>query len=160
MNTKKKIEIEWNAKGNPYPCSKCRQGEWIETSIPCVGFHNDKKCICDCHTSHPTPEPSAWERGLENLLTKMSEHYLIDDEFESELKWFISTLLTQQREELIEKIEKMKQQDMFSSRNSSYPIAIPNSETTKAYNEALDDILNSLKGEGKGGEKGESNTTR
>ena len=152
MNTKKKIEIEWNAKGNPYPCSKCRQGEWIETSIPYIGFHNDKKCICDCHTSHPTPEPSEkWEREFDEKYGSFELCERICKADHDRLKEYISNLLTQQREELIEKIEKMKQQDMFSSRNSSYPIAIPNSETTKAYNEALDDILNSLKWERKEG---------
>lgn len=152
-NTKKKIEIEWNAKGNPYPCSKCRQGEWIETSIPYIGFHNDKKCICDCHTSHPTPEPSAWERGLENLLTKMSEHYLIDDEFESELKWFISTLLTQQREELIEKIEK-NLVNIFPKEGSIKENKDWSTSEREMYEDCLTAIqhyLNSLKGEWKEG---------
>lgn len=46
-----------------------------------------------------------WEKELSNLLTKMSEHYLIDEEFEKELKWFITNALNQQRRELIKKIE-------------------------------------------------------
>lgn len=39
-----------------------------------------------------------WEKELSNLLNKMSEDYLIDEEFEKELKWFITNALNQQRE--------------------------------------------------------------
>lgn len=90
------------------------------------------ECRCQCHHKHEcyfgktpcvkcghdfassTPEPSEWEKDLGNLLTKMSEHYLIDDEFESELKWFISTLLTQQRQEIENKMKPAL--DDFSQR--------------------------------------------
>lgn len=95
MNTKKKVE----------KC-KCCGGD-VKVRNPkgyCDHLYYPENCTGMCMP--PTHEPSKWERELENLLTKIVRGYLIDDDFESELKQFISTLLAQREKDLIEKIEK------------------------------------------------------
>jgi hypothetical protein len=68
-----------------------------------------------------------WEKELSNLLTKMSEHYLIDDEFEKELKWFITNALNQQRLQIIKllwKLHKNEHDEKSISWNESLDLAI------------------------------------
>jgi hypothetical protein len=50
-----------------------------------------------------------WKKELDNLLTKMSEEYLIDDEFGKQLEWFITNALNQQRINLIKEILESKE---------------------------------------------------
>lgn len=85
-----------------------------------------------------------WEKELSNLLTKMSEHYLIDDEFEKELKWFITNALNQQRESLIKEIREIKV--------PPYPAEGPQASimtnmARMGYQDAIIDILTKLEEE-------------
>lgn len=62
-----------------------------------------------------------WEKELSNLLTKMSEDYLIDDEFEAQLKWFIANALKDYVREVIGEDEQ-EYDDLYDMEMRDYKI--------------------------------------
>lgn len=84
-----------------------------------------------------------WKKELDNLLTKMSEEYLIDDEFGKQLEWFITNALNQQRLQIVEMVEIVK----FNAKAPDDTLAMTPVERGmwyKAYYQACTDIINKI----------------
>lgn len=62
-----------------------------------------------------------WKKELGNLLTKMSEDYLIDDEFEAQLKWFIANALKDYVREVIGE-DELEYDDLYDMEMRDYKI--------------------------------------
>jgi hypothetical protein len=61
--------------------------------------------VCDADlykkATPPQTDKTTWEDKLSKLMTRLSENYLIDDEFELILKSFIAELLKEEREKAV-----------------------------------------------------------
>ncbi len=129
-------------KCNPNPTEKREcEHSWIQDADIKVCYH----CGYKPFGSPPTVE--SWEKKLSNLLTKMSEHYLIDDEFEAQLKWFISTQIQQAEERLVEKFREVigedevkkvvppNKDDSYDSLNAQFKVMKYNQEQLPIRNQ-------------------------